>query len=211
MNKLIVAAVAVLVFAARGVSASSISVASPSVVTGNFDVSVRAADLFAGRDAATDVMFAFGFNVTVSSPGILSFVGATAGPLFEAASSEPGTDVFAQALGLGIDASALEPLLLATLHFFVTAPGRTDVILTSDLTSPFGGLQFFNGPFEESITGSVSLTAVSGSATAVPEPTAILLMAGGLLGIAVHMRRRKWPVSVQHPQVRHEPSTLNDR
>jgi hypothetical protein len=166
--------------------ATTITFTAPSTVSGPFDVLVQAQNLFAG---GPNVLTAFGFNVSVSDPSILSYVGATSGPLFDTASSAPGTDVFAAASGFGIEPGAPEPLLLATLHFNVIGTGAANIFITSDLSNVFQGLQFIDAPFAESIAGTVPVTAAA--ATAVPEPATLLLSGIGLLGLSTlrHFKR----------------------
>ncbi len=98
MKRFILLAAAMLTISASAASAATISFTAPSVVSGAFDIVVQASDVFAGRDESTDAILAFGFNVGVSNPLVLSFLGADSGPLFDPATSEPGTDVFAAAL-----------------------------------------------------------------------------------------------------------------
>jgi hypothetical protein len=170
-------------------SASTISFVAPPTVSGPFDVVVRAQNLFTGRDIATDLIISYGFNVNVSNPAILSFLGATSGPQFDAATTEPGTDVFAAAFGqhgFGIEPGLAEPLTLVTLHFNATGSGPATIFITSDLSNPFQGLQFVNEPFQEPIAGTIAETI---AASPVPEPATILLTGVGVLAAARRRRR----------------------
>jgi PEP-CTERM motif len=185
---LVAIAVATLTFGSTA-SAATITFDSPSVVSGgSFDVVVEASDLFAGRDPKTDGILGFGFNVDVSDPAKLAFTGATSGPLFDAVTTQPGTDVFAAASGLAIFSGTPEPIVLATLHFNVLAPGTSNILITSDLSNLFQGLQYFNEPFAEAIAGTLPVTA---AATTVPEPTTLLLSGIGLIGMASLRRLRR--------------------
>ena len=92
MKRFILAAVAILAASGSPAAAATITFTAPAVVSGPFDVLVRAQNLFAGRDPATDILISYGFNVGVT-PGVLSFLGATSGPLFDKATTEPGTNV----------------------------------------------------------------------------------------------------------------------
>jgi len=187
MKRLIVLAAAMLIGVAHVTSASTIAFTAPTAVSGAFDVVVQARDLFVGRDATTDLLIAYGFNVTVSDSAILQFVGATSGALFDPATTEPGTNVFAAAFGqngFGIEPGIAEPVTLAVLHFTALGPGPASILVTSDVSNPFQGLQYFNAPFQESIVGTVSVTTL-------PEPATILLMSVGLLWTTFLMRRTK--------------------
>jgi len=171
--------VAALTFGSGAASAATITFSTPGVVSGPFDVVVQATDLFAGRDAATDAIFSYGFNVNVSDPLTLAFTGATSGSLFDAATTAPGTNVFAAASGAAIFPGTAEPIVLATLHFNVIGTGPASIVITSDLSNLFQGLVYANAPFAEAIAGTVPVTA----AAPVPEPATLLLSGIGLLGL----------------------------
>lgn len=177
---------ALLATFASPAAAATISISTPGVVSGpTFDVVVSATNVFTGR-ALDDFLVSFGFNVTVSDPTKVSFTGATAGPEFEAATTQPGTNVFAAASNFGIATPVAEPLILATLHFATLASGTTNINITTDLANVFQGLQFINAPFMESIGGTVPVTVAT--QTAVPEPTTLVLSGLGLIGVAVRRR-----------------------
>jgi hypothetical protein len=162
--------------------ADVITVTGPPSASGMFDVTVRATDLFAGRDLLTDGIISYGFNLAFD-PLLLSFDGADSGPLFDAPTTAPGTDVFGAASGFGIFPPVTEPLELAILHFTRIGAGTADISITSDLGNLFQGLQYLNEPYAESISGSVSVADV-------PEPATLCIAAVGILGLGI-LRRRK--------------------
>src|SRR3954447_15228765 len=123
MRRFILLAAAMLMTSASAASAATISFTAPSVVSGTFDVVVQAENVFGGRDELTDAVIGYGFDVAVSNPLVLSFLGATSGPLFDPPPPERGTDVFGAASGFAIFPPVSEPPLLATLHFKTTGTG----------------------------------------------------------------------------------------
>jgi len=161
-------------------SAASIQFVTVGSTGGSFDVLVEAQNLFAGRDASTDGIISYGFDVNISN-SLLTLSSVTSGPLFDAPATEPGAGVFGAASGFGIFSPVDEPLTLATLHFTRVGSGASTITINSDLSNPFQGLQFVNAPFAESIAGTV--------AAGVPEPGTMAAAAFGLAALACLRRR----------------------
>ena len=78
-------------------AAATITFTTPGVVSGPFDVTITATDVFAGR-TPDDLLLSFGFDVAVSDPTVVSYLGATSGPLFDPATTLPQATVFALSL-----------------------------------------------------------------------------------------------------------------
>jgi len=183
---LLVATFVATVTFASSASAATISFSNPTVngiVSGPFDIVISATDLFAGRDVTTDAIVSFGFTL-VANTNVVSFTGATSGPLFDPVTTAPGLTVFAAASGLGIFPGTSEPLVLATLHFNVVAPGSAFINITSNLSNPFAGLQYLNAPVAERIFAQIP-------ANVVPEPATLVLSLSGLIGLVAARKRAR--------------------
>ena len=194
MMQRFLAAAALTMALAAPANAASISLSSTPIVAGGFDVVVSASDLFLGRDETSDFLISFGFDVLVTTPATASFSGATSNAsFFDLVSIVPNTDVFAAASGFGLFPPVASPLTLVTLHFQQLAAGPIVISLTTDLANLFHGLQFLNDPFQEGISGRVS---VGEAAAPIPEPaTLVLLGSGALIGQLRRRRRSRLPVA----------------
>jgi hypothetical protein len=185
--KLILFGAAMLATFGLPAPAATISFSAPGTANGAFDVVVQAQNLFASRDPLTDGIISYGFNVDPGNPLLLTFNGATSGPLFDPATTGPGTNVFGAASGFGIFAPVNEPLTLATLHFTRVGAGVAHITISSDLSNPFQGIQFVNAPFAESIAGTVNVAG-----TSVPEPATSVVGAIGLTVLGIKWRLRRY-------------------
>lgn len=152
--------------------------ANPVMVGDTFTLDVIITNLLNGLDPA-DEAIAFGFNIAIADP-FISFVSATVTPPF----AEPPTPLFDTAVaGLVFPGVQDDPLTLATLTFQALSAGTTAVGIVSDtLNNPDHGLFFALGS-QVDITTNISITVV-------PEPTTMLLLGTGLLGLLAYSWRR---------------------
>ena len=150
----------------------------------SFDVQVRVDDPFQGLPS-DEQLLAFGFHLgfDASQLQLDSFTPAAG---WEDDSAHLAPDIFSASIFPGVDNAGQSDLLLATLHFDVLQTGTTTVSLATDAGDFNQGLIFLEtDPL--AITGSDALTLASPSA--VPEPSNMLLMLAGLVGVAGWRRR----------------------
>lgn len=150
----------------------------------SFDVQVRVDDPFQGLPS-DEQLLAFGFHLgfDASQLQLDSFTPAAG---WEDDSAHLAPDIFSASIFPGVDNAGQGDLLLATLHFDVLQTGTTTVSLATDAGDFNQGLIFLEtDPL--AITGSDALTLASPSA--VPEPSNMLLMLAGLVGVAGWRRR----------------------
>ena len=150
----------------------------------SFDVQVRVDDPFQGLPS-DEQLLAFGFHLgfDASQLQLDSFTPAAG---WEDDSAHLAPDIFSASIFPGVDNARQGDLLLATLHFDVLQTGTTTVSLATDAGDFNQGLIFLEtDPL--AITGSDALTLASPSA--VPEPSNMLLMLAGLVGVAGWRRR----------------------
>ena len=150
----------------------------------SFDVQVRVDDPFQGLPS-DEQLLAFGFHLgfDASELQLDSFTPAAG---WENDSAHLAPDIFSASIFPGVDNAGQGDLLLATLHFDVLQTGTTTVSLATDAGDFNQGLIFLEtDPL--AITGSDALTLASPSA--VPEPSNMLLMLAGLVGVAGWRRR----------------------
>ena len=169
--------------AAQAATIAFDTVGTPTVGQ-SFDVQVRVDDPFQGLPS-DEQLLAFGFHLgfDASQLQLDSFTPA-AGWEDDSAHLAPG--IFSASIFPGIDNAGQGGLLLATLHFDVLGAGTTTVSLATDAGDFNQGLIFLEtDPL--AITGADSLTLAP--ASAVAEPSNMLLMISGLVGFAGWRRR----------------------
>jgi len=151
----------------------------------SFDVQVQVNNVFAGR-LPDDTVVAYGFNVTVGNPSVVSYLGEDPGPLFDDVSflfaGNPMVAGLAQSLAGVAPGDFTGPLVLATLHFQALATGTSSIGVTYDPTDLNQGLVYANLPY-----GAISATT---NAT-IPEPGGLTMGGLALAAIcAMRIRRR---------------------
>jgi hypothetical protein len=162
----------------------------PPVTAGSpFDVRVELTDVFNGRDPGATLV-AYGFNVTVGSPAVVSYQGEDSGPLFDDVSflfgGTPMVAGFATAAaGVG-PTDFTEPLVIAILHFSALKNGTSTIGVTWDPTDANQGLFFSDSQPQAPISSRTSV-----SLSAVPEPGGLSLCALALAGVCFLALRRR--------------------
>lgn len=165
-----------------------LQLSDPALTVGEtFTIDVVVHDVFAGTGPTAEVL-AFGFDVTISAPSLVSFLGATvAAPFDDDSALFPNTDV-AGSVFLGLPNDGLhETLLLATLTFQALDVGGLTLGITSDTTDLNEGLIYF-------LAGNADITAnlpVTIQANAIPEPGTLGLLACGVLGMLGYRWRHR--------------------
>jgi hypothetical protein len=163
--------------------AATVALAAPSTVNGFFDVFVNVTDVFAPPHDA-DSLLAYGFDISYDN-SVLTYLGETAGPLFNDITGQPGLTAQVAGVATAIFLSPgdfAEPLQLATLHFSLAGLGHTGptaISITGDPTNLDQGLIYLSA--SDPIGARTNVTALA----AVPEPGTLLLGVLGLLAIGV--------------------------
>lgn len=179
----LLAATAFIVQAAQAATIELDTVGTPTVGQ-SFDVQVRVDDPFQGLPS-DEQLLAFGFHLgfDASQLQLDSFTPAAG---WEDDSAHLAPSIFSASIFPGVDNAGQGDLLLATLHFDVLQAGTTTVSLATDAGDFNQGLIFLEtDPL--AIVASDSLTIAP--ASAVPEPSTLLLMIAGLVGFAGWRRR----------------------
>lgn len=179
----LLAATALIAQAAQAATIELDTVGTPTVGQ-SFDVQVQVDAPFLGLPS-DEQLLAFGFHLGFDASK-LQFDSFTPATGWEDDSAHLAPGIFSASIFPGVDNDGQGGLLLATLHFDVLQAGTTTVSLATDAGDFNQGLIFLEtDPL--AITGSDSLTLAS--ASAVPEPSNMLLMVAGLAGFAGWRRR----------------------
>lgn len=177
--------------AAASANAETIMFAgTPSPEAGSsFDLVVQLTDTFDTHPG--DAIAAFGFDVVIGNPALVSYTGETIGSDFEDFSGlfGPSPEVAGIATVGFLEAGDFtEPLTLAILHFQALAPGDTTIGIATDLTDPNQGLFYLTaGADPMNVATNVTVNLV-----ATPEPGGMYLAGLGASALAamVFFRRR---------------------
>lgn len=142
----------------------------------SFDVEVSVFD-----DGTLGDLTAFGFDVDpLSSLTLFSFDSYAVGPDFD----DVGMGSYVAGLNW-FDMNEGTDVLLATLTFTAGATAGTDTLSIEGLFDDFSGLYYEFG--DEDIGGDISISI---AIDPIPEPSTILLMGAGLLGLLGYSRKR---------------------
>jgi len=166
-----------------------LQLSDPALTVGEtFTIDVVVHDVFPGIAPVEEAVLAFGFDVAISAPSLVSFMGATvAAPFDDDSALLPNTDV-AGSVFLGLPNDVLhETFLLATLTFRALDIGGLTLGITSDTTDLSEGLFYL-------LAGNTDITAnlpVTIQANAIPEPGTLVLLASGVLGVLGYRWRRR--------------------
>lgn len=159
--------------------------ASSSVGLGSiFDLTLQVDNLADGRPDG-DEFLAFGFNVSIADPSLVTFLSAAVDPAFVDLSPFFAGQPMVAALAFpGIPVSGVSgPLTLAVLTFQAGgAMGSTSISVSGNpLADPNEGLLFVSAAENLDARASVQL---------VPEPATLALSAAGLAILLAFRRRR---------------------
>ncbi len=165
----------------------------------SFTVDVILNGAFTGTHTGSELL-AFGFDVLVSDPLVVSFDSAVTNPLFSNDSSFlPNTDVAGMTFpGVSGTSGEANTFLLATLNMTALSIGSSYIDIMSSLNDPNEGLfdydlQGYPGQYDISTQNALSVTVENSGGnppSAVPLPGIIWLLGPGLFGILGLERKR---------------------
>ncbi|MDB6000077.1 MAG: hypothetical protein JWP52_1776 [Rhizobacter sp.] len=149
----------------------------------SFDLQLHAVNPFQGQDP-DESLLSFGFHLEFDT-NMLQFGSFTVAAGFDNDSAGLGANIFSASAFPFIDNAGQTDLLLGTLHFDALRRGMTGVNLFTDASD----LHRFQG-FSYLFADTIDLNASTGLTIApIPEPSTVMLMAGGLAGLAAWRRR----------------------
>jgi hypothetical protein len=156
----------------------------PTIRVGDtFDMDVVINDAFTGKGPLEEIL-AFGFDVTISDPSIVSLIGVSVAiPFDDDSAFFENTDVAGSVFPGIPNEGSNNTLPLATVTFQAMMSGTVSVGIASDLSD-------FNEGLVYSLDPPADITASAGVAV-VPLPTSIWLIGSGLVGLVGIARRKK--------------------
>jgi hypothetical protein len=156
----------------------------PTIRVGDtFDMDVVINDAFTGKGPLEEIL-AFGFDVTISDPSIVSLIGVSVAiPFDDDSAFFENTDVAGSVFPGIPNEGSNNTLPLATVTFQAMMSGTVSVGIASDLSDINEGLVY-------SLDPPADITASAGVAV-VPLPTSIWLIGSGLVGLVGIARRKK--------------------
>jgi hypothetical protein len=148
----------------------------------SFDLQLRLDSPFDGL-STDEMLLSFGFHLGFDS-SLLKLSSFTPATGWDDDSAHLGANIFSASNFPGIFNEGQDSLLLATLHFDVLQAGSTLVSLFTDAGDLNQGLGYLLvDPVAFNVSEALNIAAP------VPEPGTVVLMAGGLVGLAAWRRR----------------------
>lgn len=148
----------------------------------SFDLQLRLDDPFGGLGADEELL-SFGFHLGFDS-SLLKLASFAPASGWDDDSAHLGANIFSASTFPGLANQGQTSVLLATLHFDVLQAGTTRIGLTTDAGDLNQGVGYL---FSDPVAFDASTTLVL---TPVPEPSAVVLMLGGLAGLMAWRRGR---------------------
>ena len=175
MLTMVAAVMCIGIIPAQATKIANFNVSDSYITVGeSFDIEVSVYD-----DGALGDLTIFGFDVDSSALSLFSYGNATLATDFDDAGI--GGD-YIGGLYNGMDNAGTD-VLLATLSFTAGATAGTDTLSIEGLFDDFSGLYYECG--NEDIRGNIRIAI-----DPIPEPSTILLIGAGLLGLLGYSRKR---------------------